>query len=210
MASIKSLEQFFDPDPVSFGMGPPLEKQYESLGYFRLHNGVPESVRSYFDSVVMLCLYGWLYYPFYTLASFLSTTAVEMALRERLPKKLDRKGRDLRGLKSLLQTAGKMGLLRDNGFPSLKYRRENSEMMAEAMGEIGDQPPVLPPEVPYVHILVETLPDIRNVLAHPTIHTILTPGMAVDSLILAAEIINQLWAAPESPSAPQELAEGKP
>jgi hypothetical protein len=40
---------------------------------------------------------------------------------------------------------------------------------------------------------------IRNRFAHPEMHAIMPPGMTVDSLIVAAEIINQLWPAP-SPS----------
>jgi hypothetical protein len=115
VATIKSMQQFFDPDPASLSLGPPLEKQYDMLEYFRLHGGVPDSVRSYMASVVTLWLYGWLYYPFYALVSFLSTTAVEMALRERLPRKLDRKGRDRRGLSDLLQTAKTAGLLSGSG-----------------------------------------------------------------------------------------------
>src|SRR5690242_7126879 len=183
MSSIKGLEQFFDPDPASLSMGPPLEKQYELMEeYFRLHEGVPESVRGYFDSVVTLWLYGYLYYPFYALVSFLSATAVEMALRERLPKA----GRDTRGLANLLQIAKKRGLLTDAGFPSLKHRLEDTAAI------LGHEVP----KTSYVDILIESLPKIRNNFAHPRMRTILPPGMVVDSLILASEIINQLWPKP--------------
>jgi hypothetical protein len=185
MESIKGREQFLDPDPRSRSSGPPLEKQYELLHYFWLHDGVPDSVCSYMNAVVTLWLYGWLYYPFYPLSIFLSTTAVELALKERFPKE----GRDRRGLKKLLRTAKTAGLLRDEGFPSLKYRREYTATI------VGKPPQSLPGE-PYVDVVIESLPDTRNQFAHPDMHTIMTPGMAVDSLILAAEIINQLWPAP--------------
>jgi hypothetical protein len=44
--SIKPNELFFEPDPRSQSLGPPLETQYELTSYFQLHDGVPESVRT--------------------------------------------------------------------------------------------------------------------------------------------------------------------
>jgi len=189
--SIKSKDYFFEPDPRSQGLGPPLGDQYELLDYFRLHDGVPESVRSYMNSVVTLWLYGWLYYPFYPLTIFLSATAVEMALQERFPQKRGR------GLKKLLRTAKEAGLLRDEGFPSFQRRRENTALFDEQIkASIGEAPESLS-QIPYVDVLIEALPQVRNGFAHPQMHTIVAPGMTVDSLILAAEIINQLWPVPQ-------------
>jgi hypothetical protein len=187
--TVKSKEQFFQPDPRSQSLGPPLENQYELLHYFGLHDGVPESVRSYMNSVVSLWLYGWLYYPFYPLAIFLSTVAVEMALQERFPEKRGR------GLTKLLRAAKESGLLRDDGFQSLKQGRENTAMMDNQIGEIISKAPTPVPEESYVDVLVKNLPKVRNKFAHPEMHTIVPPGMTVDSLIVAAEIINQLWPA---------------
>ena len=78
-------------------------------------------------------------------------------------------------------------VLRDEGFHSLERRRQNAAMI---FGETAES--LLPK--PYVDVVIESLPALRNRFAHPGIHTIVTPGMAVDSLILTAEIINQLWA----------------
>jgi hypothetical protein len=47
-----------------------------------------------------------------------------------------------------------------------------------------------------VDVIIENLPEIRNKFAHPEMHAIVPPGMAVDSLVLAAEVINQLWPRP--------------
>jgi hypothetical protein len=193
---IKKREQFLDPDPCSMAMGPPIEQQYEMIGYFDLHKGVPESVRSYMSSVVTLWLYGWLYYPFYAHVVFLSATAVEMALKERLPKVLNRKGRDPRGLHDLLIAAKAEGLLRDEGFPSLQRRREAADEIEESVPETSAGTAVGQAEESYVDRLVEYLPRIRNAFAHPKMNSILPPGMVVDSLIIAAEIINQLWEKP--------------
>jgi hypothetical protein len=195
METIKSFEQFFDPDPRSSGLAPRLEGQYEIvLEYCQVHDGVPEDVRSYFNMVVTLYLYGWLYYPFYTLADFLSRVVVEMALRERLPpKRLDKRGRDPRTLRHLLREAKDAGLLHDEGFPHLQRARGHEDQMAWDLAEILGLDPEARPERPYADVLIETVPDLRNIFAHPRMHAVLTPGQALDGPILAAEIINQLW-----------------
>jgi hypothetical protein len=201
VAPIKSKEQFFERDPThDFFPFLSLEKQYEIVSqYCNLHDGVPDDVHSYFNALVTLYLYGWLYYPFYTLASERSFFAVEMALRKRLPpQKLDKKGRDRRSLGDLLREARDAGLLREEGFPSLENRRANAEELNQHMAEILGQDPEPQPEAPYVDVLIETSPWLRNRFAHPDMQTILTPGQALDSLILAAEIINQLWPKPSS------------
>lgn len=203
MASIKSLEQFFKRDPTNdFFSLLTLEHLYECVSqYCTLHEGVPQDIRDYFHVVVTLYLYGWLYYPFYTLASERSFFAVEMALRKRLPpRKLDKKGRDRRSLGDLLREAKDAGLLRDEGFPSLENRRANAEELNQHMAEILGREPERQPEVPYVDVLIGTSPWLRNHFAHPNMQTILTPGQALDGLILGAEIIDQLWPIPHAAS----------
>ncbi len=188
MATIKSKEQYFEPDPTNeiFPLLS-LDKHYEmALQYCQIHGDVPEDVRSYFNAVVTLYLYGWLYYPFYTLASERSFFAVEMALRKRLPpKKLNKKGRDPRNLVDLLREAKDAGLMHDEGFPSLENRRASAEEEAE---------PEPQTEEPYVDVLIRAFPWVRNRFAHPNMQSVMPPRAALDGLILAAEIINQLWA----------------
>lgn len=202
MAAIKSREQFLERDPTHdcFPLLS-LEKQYEIvLQYCRLHDGVPDDVHSYFNAIVTLYLYGWLYYPFYTLASERSFFAVEMALKKRLPpNKLTKKGRDARFLADLIREAKDAGLLRDEGFPSLESRRAAAKELNEHMGEVLGRNPEPQPEVPYVDVLIQTFPWLRNRFAHPNMQAIMPPGAALDGLILAAEIINQLWPKPASP-----------
>ncbi|HKV23177.1 MAG TPA: hypothetical protein VJN93_01170 [Candidatus Acidoferrum sp.] len=201
MTAVKRLEQFFERDPTNdFFSLLTLEHLYDSVSqYCTLHEGVPEDIRDYFHVVVTLFLYGWLYYPFYTLASERSFFAVEMALRKRLPaKKLDKKGRDRRSLGDLLREAKDAGLLRDDGFPSLENRRANANELNQHMAEILGHEPESGPQVPYVDVLIQTSPWLRNRFAHPDMQSILTPGQALDGLILAAEIINQLSPTPDS------------
>jgi hypothetical protein len=201
MALIKNKEQFFERDPTNdFFPFLSLEEHYEIVSdYCSLHDGVPEDVHSYFNAIVSLYLYGWLYYPFYTLASERSFFVVEMALKKRLPpKKLSKKGRDPRFLGELLKEAKDAGLLRDEGFPSLENRRANAQELDQHMAEILGRAPVPQPEVPYVDVVIRTFPWLRNRFAHPDMQNIMPPGPALDGLILAAEIINQLWPKPNS------------
>ena len=196
---VKTKEQFFERDPTSdFFPFLSLDTQYEMVSrYCSLHNGVPEDVRSYFNVVVTLYLYGWLYYPFYMLANERSFFVVEMALRKRLPpKKVDKKGRDRRSLSDLFREAGAAGLLRDEGFPSIVNRRMSDEEMkvrAAELGEaLGQEVKVGPPE-PFIDVLIKGFHTVRNRFAHPDMQMIMPPGPILDTLNLAAEIINQLW-----------------
>ena len=111
---------------------------------------------------------------------------------------LDRKGRKVRSLSNLLKAAKNAGLLCDDGFPSLKRRREAA---AKVLGAYGRHPAVNPEPLSkdsYVDNVIEFLPKTRNEFAHPKIHTIVPLGMPVESLILAAESINQLWEKPNT------------
>jgi hypothetical protein len=195
VVTIKSKEQYFESDPTNeFFPLLSLDKHYEIvLQYCQIHGDVPEDVRSYFNAIITLYLYGWLYYPFFTLASERSFFAVEMALRKRLPpKKLNKKGRDPRNLVDLLGEAKAAGLMRDEGFPSLENRRASAE---EEAGFLGWDPEPQP-EKPYVDVLIRAFPWMRNRFAHPNMQNIMPPGPALDGLIMAAEIINQLWPKP--------------
>jgi len=195
VVTIKSKEQYFEPDSTN-KLFPllSLDVHYEMVSqYCQIHGDVPEDVRSYFNAVVTLYLYGWLYYPFFTLASERSFFTVEMALRKRLPpKKLNKKGRDPRNLVDLLREAKAAGLMCDEGFPSLENRRASAEEEAEILG----RSPEPQPEEPYVDVLIRAFPWLRNRFAHPNMQSIMPPGPALDGLILAAEIINQLWPRP--------------
>jgi hypothetical protein len=187
MEHVKPREEFLKPDPRWGDSldGAALDGLYEYAGRLLLHGGVPEIVRSYFNSTVMLWLYGYLYYPFFATAANQSFLAVELALKRRFPELKDQT------LQPLLEHAVKAGALSDDKYPSLPARRESARQLAMAAG----YPP--PEPEPYVPILAKTMPRIRNRWAHPKLHAIVTPGMAFDDLVLAQETINQLWPRPE-------------
>lgn len=199
ITAVKDRARFFERDATNdFFPALTLDHLYEMTSkYCTLHDGVLEEVRSYFNAVVTLYLYGWLYYPFYTLASELSFFAVEMALRKRFPpEEFDRKGRDSRSLGDLFRVAKAAGLLRDDEFPSLSSRRAAAEELDRQIAELCDRDSEQPPQIPYVDFLIESFPKLRNRFAHPSLRQILVPGQALDGPLLAAEIINGLWPRP--------------
>lgn len=139
MENIKSESQFLEPDARrSFFPELTLRKLYEIVrAKCRLHACVPKEIHSYFDTVLTLYLYGWLYYPFYSLASELSCFAVEMALRQKFPVFTpDKKDRDPRKFPDLLKHARKMGLLSEDGFPSLANRGTDAAELEAQIDEI--------------------------------------------------------------------------
>lgn len=164
-----------------------LDDYYRILSAVSLHEHVPEDVRSYFETIKNVCLYGWFVYPFFTVSAFLSYTAIEMALRKSFQTDdPDRKW----NFKRLLREAKDRHLISDDGFPSIQAQREYLSMLAAEVGPPFDQY-----VADYCSILVECLPQLRNSFAHPASNTILTPGDAVSSLAIAAEFINQLFQA---------------
>jgi hypothetical protein len=86
------------------------------------------------------------------------------------------------------------GLLRDEGFPSVENSANDEafQQMTEVLGYEAERQA----QTPYLDVVIETAAWFRNRFAHPSMQTILTPGQALDGLILAAQIINQLWPIP--------------
>jgi hypothetical protein len=101
-------------DPISGPRPMTISDQYEVVSQLELHAGVPDEIRSYFESVKTMCLYAFLYYPFYSIAQCFSAMAVELALRQRLPKA---HGKDYRGLGRLLEQAVNEKIISESDFP---------------------------------------------------------------------------------------------
>lgn len=161
---------------------------YKDAEGIQVNETAPEELRSYMEAVKTLFVYGWYYYPFFTLCAFMATTAVEMALKLRLQTK----PHDRSTLKALFDKAIRKGLLKDDGFPSCKHVQSKSAVI---FGDSEESSGVLPTEQgpPYVERVARLLRHFRNVFAHPSGHWILLPGQAIDFLVLAGEVINQLW-----------------
>ncbi len=197
METIKKLEEITGPDCRStcFGVlnvsdgttrAVTLADFYRDAERIHLNETAPEDVRSYMEAVKTLFVYGWFYYPFFTLSAFMATTAVEMALNAKL-----RKGAiDSPGLKKLFDQAIREGLLRDENFPSREHVRAHRVLAfggdSETRGGFYEEG-----NPPYPESVPNLMRHFRNVFAHPSGHWILFPGQSLDFLVLAAELINQ-------------------
>ncbi len=162
-----------------------VEDFHQWAQHVNVSDHVPEDVRSYVETIKNLFVFGWYHYPFCTLAAFLATTGVEMALRRRYP----RPEPDRRSFSRLLRRAEADGLLADKEFATLAQRRADMAAMLDAIeGQVAEAT-----QPPFAEIICSSLPRIRNDFAHPGGHWIMPPGPALDMLILCAEVINAVW-----------------
>jgi len=201
MERLKSLQEIMAPDSrtgafVKFDektneiLPIQLEDYHRRLSDIALREQVPEDIRSYFETVKNICLYGWFVYSFFTVSTFLSYIAIEMSLRRRFQNDdPDRKW----PFKRLLQEARDRCLISERGFLSIQAEREYHAKLAAELGSLFEQS-----VADYCSVLVDCLPQLRNSFAHPSSNTILTPGDALSSLTVAAEFINQLFHDPEA------------
>lgn len=190
MERLKTLNEVLEPDTRMSSFSTTLESDHEKLSQMVLSQKVPEDVRSYFETIKNLCLYGRFVYAFYQVAEWLTYPLMELALRERLyPKK---KGR-APGFRTLLKRAIERGLIKEESFSHVRRIRQQQAMMDEALRHAGLPVNLLPPADTYLQILAETLPSLRNYFAHPRGFAIQTPGGAFFSIRFASEFINQLF-----------------
>lgn len=210
MERLKKLGELLKPDPRNeafvtiqrrSGNFRPLgiADYHRSLSTIALNERVPEQVRSYFETVKNTCLYGWFVYPFFTVSVFLSYTAIEMALRKALE---DDDPKRKWPFKRLLERAMERHLISEDGFPSVRERKERQEDFSSEVAKKFGLP--IQPSTDYCSVLVDCLPSLRNSFAHPALNTILPPGDAVWSLRIAAELINQLFQDSSAPINPWE------
>lgn len=198
MQQLKPLAELLRPDPTNkmFGkmdtttgnIGPvAMEDIYEIVRQISTSESVPEDVRSYFESIKNLTVFGWFHYPLYTHAVFLATTALEMALRARFPVT----GGDRRTMRPLIEAARKAGLVRDDTLPSSRRWHADEPDLNQAEKTVETK---AGPQRSYAEYAWRMMLFLRNKFLHQQQSTILTPWMAADHLSLAAEMINALFA----------------
>ena len=192
MERLKPLDQILLPDSLSASYikvnretmeSRPvvIKDHHDRLSAICLDDAVPNQVKSYFETVKNICLYGWFVDAFYTVALFLSLAAIEMALRIKFQQEdPERRWK----FPQLISEARKRGLITDDGFPSAKARYE---YMKEIDPSIG------PPVADYCLFLEKELPKLRNLFAHPEIDNNVGPAYAYPLLITSMEFINQLF-----------------
>jgi hypothetical protein len=148
MEPVKPLDQFFEPDPrmtmfvvrpigSSESRGASVSDHYGDLEGLDLNPGVPEPVGGYMNVIKNLYLYGWLYYPFFTVCHTHTAMAVEMALRLRMPEPVPQQ--DRRTLRPLLKQAVSKGLIQDSGFPSLPAKQAEAQRFHAELAKMGIQ-----------------------------------------------------------------------
>lgn len=144
----------------------------------RLNESVPEKLRSHFATAQNLLVYSWYFYPFQMAAELNAYASLEFALRERL-----RPGDPKLGFKDLLRQAHAMKLIADDRFELFTPRTAPSRLPKDVDAAVQVRT--------YVDVLIDTMPSLRNYLAHGT--TMLAPNAAT-TLLLCADLINQLYA----------------
>ena len=134
----------------------------------------PETVQDLIVTAKNLLLYSWYYYPFGVTAALQSMIAIEGALKIRMAAK----PRDNLGY--LLDKAIKQGLITDAGFPRWKAYRETFQDIYKLPRTEGN----------LTQILLDTLPDFRNTIAHGNRFL---DDMGFHHLDIACETIAQLF-----------------
>ena len=133
-----------------------LDDLYTRVSQIELHAGVPEAVRSHFATALNLVAYSWYFYPFNVTAQFMGYVSVESALRARYP------GKQAASFKRLVERAVREGLVEDRGFSH--YREPELDQLPPELRSLM----VEPPPNAYAEALIESLPHLRNSLAHGT------------------------------------------
>lgn len=161
-----------------------LKDLYEIAEKIRLHEGVPEVIRNHFTTAQNLLVYSWFFYPFNVTAEFLAFVTLEFALKERFAlEKGSQKGRETM-FKGLVKKAVDEGWVKDEGFSHIHNQSKLNSSSDYGIGISSQQ------VRSYTETLIESLPFIRNELAHGS--STLHPDGAF-SVRLCAEFINQLF-----------------
>ena len=194
MESLKKFDEICQADPrqdffciINYFDGSTRKRTLEDFlkraEKIQLHKGVPEEIRSHFETARNLIIYSWFYYPFNVTAELCAYTSVEYAL------KIKSGGSKKESFKNLLRKAVKQKWICDEGFSHVKRRRENARAYNEN----------LPPEFQtpqtemldqYCQNLVESLPFLRNSLAHGSS---MLHEQGAFTVQICADLINQLF-----------------
>lgn len=158
-----------------------IEDVYGDAAAIQLHEGVPEAVRSHFATALNLLAYSWYFYPFNVTAQLMGYVSVEFALRALYPNKPNAP------FKRLVEHAIAEGLIQDSGF-SVVQPKSPVPISPEL-----EPTPSEPSATAYSKVLTETMPYLRNTLAHGTS---LLHNDGVSHVRTCAEFINQLFPRP--------------
>lgn len=165
-----------------------LKDYYQAASRIHLHEGVPEDVRNHFATAQNLLVYSWFYYPFNVSAQLQALASVEFALKIKAGLRITLNGRPP-GLKKLLAKAVKENWISDDNFSEIR------EMKTQSSGKLSFRTIEGELVESYCEMLMENLPELRNMLAHG--ESILH-GQGATWVWICAELINQLFAQAEA------------
>jgi hypothetical protein len=208
---MRLLQDLAKPDPRHLGRSDLLASRYTELEGIHVDESVPDNVRQLFETAKNLSLYSWYVYRFHPVARLVAYTCLESALRQLVlrdasfPKNKLRNGRPV--FKEMLKHAVEHGWLRNEGFEIARHLAgvrakqlvtigQIEEMTALGLERIESREPSaeeIAAELEsstYVHGLTESIPLIRNHLAHGG--SFLDSG-SVAILKIVAEALNQLY-----------------
>ena len=162
-----------------------MEAIYERAASIKLHAGVPERLHHHFAAAQNLLAYSWFFYPFNVTAQFLGYVSVEAALKLRYPNAKNP------SFRKLVERAVRDGLVSDTGFSHIRELMEwkKQEEVLERPWPVGQTEQVKP----YVKVLMETMPGLRNSMAHGEY---MLHNHGALHVRICAEFINQLFAEP--------------
>jgi hypothetical protein len=193
MEHLKPVVALCEPDPRQSGYTtyePSLrdfrpitvEDHHSRIREIELHSGVPEEIRSHFETARNLAAFAWFFYPFNVTAQLAAYISVEFALRTRysVAKHIS--------FKSLVRRAVNEGSVKDTGFSHYQPPPDTSHLPPELQGIYVPRP-----ENEYVNALVEALPYLRNALAHGVT---MLHNQGIGSVRTCADFINQLFERP--------------
>lgn len=178
-----------DPDTGEF-RSIKIEDIHSRLEELELHEGVPEKVRTHFDTTRNLFLYAWFVWRFRAVAEWHASATLELAL------KIKTEGR-VKYLPNLIDHAIRNGWVKNEGFSAWQSAKQRYEEQRIFMKEIllraksesnrADDDGF---NYDYVEILSKGLPYLRNEYAHGS--NMLGPGI-YHHLLTVSEFINQLF-----------------
>lgn len=156
-----------------------LRDKYQAVEMITLAQYVPDEIREHFDTARNLLVYSWFVYRFNQVAELHAFASLEFALKTKC-------GDSPKGLKKRLEAAVERGWILDSGF---RYYRPGA-----VEGFPGDEADSGNPDTKdvqeYCKTLIETMPFMRNELAHGS--RMLHPN-GLTTLAIVADLINQLF-----------------
>jgi hypothetical protein len=188
--TFQTLDDITKPDPRCDHIT--IEKFHALLAELQLHAGVPEEVRTHFDTTRNLFLYSWFVYRFGRVAEWHACASLELALKIKT-------GGQIKGLHKLIEHVIAKGWVKNEGFSVRRRAKASHEQekllwkgLLRATGRQDDRLENAQFDYDYLDVLTD-IPDIRNEYAHGS--HVLYPGPYLHLKVIS-EFINQLFDAP--------------